>query len=268
VRGGAVLFALSLGMGAPLLAFGASAGKLLPRAGAWMEHVKNVFGLLLLGVAVWMLERIVPPAATLALWAGLFFLAAVFLGSLEPLKPDAGPGRRIAKGLGLMSLLYGAVLLVGAAAGGQSLWQPLAGVRAPAQGPAAASSAVREFQVIKTVADLERELQAAGAAGRNTLLDFYADWCVDCKRMERYTFPAPAVQAALADTVLLKADVTANDEADRELMNRFNIFGPPATLFFGPDGAERRPYRLLGFVPAERFATHIRSAQDGAGVPR
>jgi thiol:disulfide interchange protein DsbD len=262
LRGGAALFALSLGMGAPLLAFGASAGKLLPRAGAWMDHVKNLFGLLLLGVAVWMLERIVPPAATLALWAGLFFLAAVFLGSLEPLKPDAGPGRRIAKGLGLMSLLYGAVLLVGAAAGGQSLWQPLAGLRAPAQG-AVAATATREFRIIKTVADLERELQAAGAAGRNTLLDFYADWCVDCKRMERYTFPEPAVQAALADTLLLKADVTANDEADRELMNRFNIFGPPATLFFGPDGRERRPYRLLGFVPAERFAAHVRTAQDG-----
>jgi thiol:disulfide interchange protein DsbD len=265
VRGGAALFALSLGMGAPLLAFGASAGKLLPRAGAWMEHVKNLFGLLLLGVAVWMLERIVPPAATLALWAGLFFLAAVFLGSLEPLKPEAGPGRRIAKGLGLMSLLYGAVLLVGAAAGGQSMWQPLAGLRAPAQG-ATTAAAVREFRIIKTVADLERELQAAGAAGRTTLLDFYADWCVDCKRMERYTFPEPAVQAALGDTVLLKADVTANDAADRELMNRFNIFGPPATLFFAPDGNELRSYRLLGFVPAERFAQHVRTAQDSAGA--
>ncbi|NGP52247.1 protein-disulfide reductase DsbD, partial [Thioalkalivibrio sp. XN8] len=119
LRGGAVLFALSLGMGAPLLAFGASAGKLLPRAGAWMEQIKNLFGLLLLGVAVWMLERIVPPPVALALWAGLFFLAAIFLGGLEPLRPEAGPGRRIAKGLGLMALLYGAVLLVGAAAGGQ-----------------------------------------------------------------------------------------------------------------------------------------------------
>ncbi|NHA16145.1 protein-disulfide reductase DsbD [Thioalkalivibrio sp. XN279] len=264
VRGGAALFALSMGMGAPLLAFGASAGKILPRAGAWMVHVNNLFGLLLLAVAVWMLERIVPPAVTLALWAGLLLLAAVFLGAVEPLKPDAGPGRRIAKGLGLMSLLYGAVLLVGAAAGGQSPWQPLSGLRAPAQG-IAATATTREFKVIKTVADLERELRAAGAAGRTTLLDFYADWCVDCKRMERYTFPEPAVQAALGDTLLLKADVTANDDADRELMNRFNIFGPPATLFFGPDGDELRPYRLLGFVPAERFAQHVRTAQDSAG---
>ena len=265
VRGGAALFALSLGMGAPLLAFGASAGKLLPRAGAWMDHVKNLFGLLLLGVAVWMLERIVPPAATLALWAGLFFLAAVFLGALEPLKPDAGPGRRIAKGLGLMGLLYGGVLLVGAAAGGQSVWQPLAGLRAGAQGPAAVASE-SQFRMVKTVADLERELRAAGAAGRTAMLDFYADWCVDCKRMERYTFPAPAVQGALEEVVLLKADVTANDAADRELMNRFGIFGPPATLFFGADGEELRAFRLLGFVPAERFAAHVRDAQAAPGI--
>jgi thiol:disulfide interchange protein DsbD len=266
VRGGAALFALSLGMGAPLLAFGASAGKLLPRAGAWMEQIKNLFGLLLLGVAVWMLERIVPPPVALALWAGVFFLAAVFLGGLEPLRPEAGPGRRIGKGLGLMALLYGAVLLVGAAAGGQSLWQPLAGLRAPAAATAA-GTAQSEFRPVKTVADLERELAAAGSAGRTVMLDFYADWCVDCKRMERYTFPEPEVQAALDGTVLLKADVTANDAADRELMNRFGIFGPPAILFFGPDGAELRPYRLLGFVPAERFALHVGEARSAGGRP-
>jgi thiol:disulfide interchange protein DsbD len=264
LRGGATLFALSLGMGAPLLAFGASAGKLLPRAGTWMQHVNNLFGLLLLGVAVWMLERIVPPAAVLAMWAGLLFLAAVFLGALEPLAAGAGPGRRIAKGLGLMGLLYGGVLLVGAAAGGQSVWQPLSGLRASAPAPAAAAET--QFRMVKTVADLERELRAAGAAGRTAMLDFYADWCVDCKRMERYTFPAPAVQGALEGVVLLKADVTANDAADRELMNRFGIFGPPATLFFGADGEERRPFRLLGFVPAERFAAHVQSAQAASGV--
>ena len=262
-RGGAALFAMSLGMGVPLLAFGASAGKLLPKAGAWMETIKNVFGLLLLGVAVWMLERIMPPAAALALWAGLLFLVAVFLGGLDPLTATAGPGRRIAKGLGLMSLLYGAVLLVGAAAGGSSLWQPLSGLRAMTDaGPAATTT---EFRPVKTVADVERELRLADAAGRSVLLDFYADWCVDCKRMERYTFPEPVVQSALGDTVLLKADVTANDAADRELMNHFGIFGPPATLFFGPDGDELRAYRLLGFVPAERFAAHVREARDLAG---
>lgn len=264
VRGGLALFALSLGMGAPLLAFGASAGKLLPKAGAWMETIKNLFGLLLLGVAIWMLERIVPPAAVLALWAGLLFLAGVFLGALDPLAAGAGPGRRIAKGLGLMGLLYGAVLLVGAAAGGSSVWQPLAGIRGA--GPAAPSSAAAaEFRMVKSVADLERELRLAGAAGRTAMLDFYADWCVDCKRMERYTFPDAGVRAALDGKVLLKADVTANDAADRELMNRFDIYGPPAILFFDTSGDELRAYRLFGYLPAERFADHVRQARAARG---
>jgi thioredoxin:protein disulfide reductase len=260
LRGGAALFALSLGMGAPLLAFGASAGRLLPRAGAWMETIKNLFGLLLLGVAVWMLERIVPPAAALALWAGLFFLAAVFLGALEPLSAASGPGRRLAKGFGLMGLLYGAVLLVGAAAGGSSVWQPLAAFRAPASGTAPA--AALQFRAVKSVADVERELLQANAEGRTVMLDFYADWCVDCKRMERYTFPEQGVQSALAGKVLLKADVTANDADDRELMSRYGIFGPPAILFFDRGGAELRGHRLLGYVPAPRFAEHVRTARN------
>lgn len=263
LRGGAALFALSLGMGAPLLAFGASAGKLLPRAGPWMATIKNLFGILLLGVAIWMLERIVPPGAALAMWAGLFFLAAVFLGALEPLSVEAGPGRRMTKGLGLMGLLYGAVLLVGAAAGGSSLWQPLAGFGATGGG--GASQPTAEFRMVKSVADLEQELRRADAAGRTAMLDFYADWCVDCKRMERYTFPAAAVQAALAGKVLLKADVTANDATDRELMNRFGIYGPPAILFFGPGGEELRAHRLFGYMPAPRFAEHVRAAGAPAG---
>jgi thioredoxin:protein disulfide reductase len=262
VRGGAALFALSMGMGAPLLAFGASAGKLLPRAGAWMETIKHLFGILLLGVAVWMLERIVPPPVALAMWAALFFLAAIFLGALDPLSAASGSGRRIAKGLGMMGMLYGAVLLVGAAAGGGSLWQPLDGLRAGGAGVPAAASA--EFRMVKSVADLERELRQAGAAGRPVMLDFYADWCIDCKRMERYTFPQASVQAALDGKILLKADVTANDAADRELMNRFGIYGPPAILFFSPAGDELRAHRLLGYVPAQRFAEHVRDARSHA----
>lgn len=265
LRGGAALFALSLGMGAPLLAFGASAGRLLPRAGPWMGMIKNLFGILLLGVAVWMLERIVPPAAALALWAGLLFLAAIFLGALDPLSAESGPGRRLAKGLGLMGLLYGAVLLVGAAAGGGNVWQPLAGLRGA--GGTVQPATAAQFKPVKSVADLERELRLASVAGRGTLLDFYADWCVDCKRMERYTFPEPEVQAALEGSVLLKADVTANDALDRELMNRFGIFGPPATLFFGVAGEELRPYRLVGFVPPTSFAAHARQAWAGPGGP-
>jgi len=155
------------------------------------------------------------------------------------------------------------VLLVGAAAGGGSTWQPLAGLRAVSTG--ARPAAATEFRMVKSVVDLERELRQAGAAGRTVMLDFYADWCVDCKRMERYTFPEADVQAALDGKVLLKADVTANDADDRELMNRFGIYGPPAILFFGAGGNELRPYRLLGYVPAQRFAAHVREARNHAG---
>jgi thiol:disulfide interchange protein DsbD len=264
VRGGAALFALSLGMGAPLIAFGASAGRLLPKAGAWMNVIRNAFGVLLLGVAAWMLERIVPPAAALALWAGVFFLAAVFLGALDHVGEAAHPGRRMAKGLGLMAMLYGAVLLVGAAAGGGSLAQPLAGLGTRAADGASADTTV--FRRVKTVADVDDALLQASAAGRGVMLDFYADWCVDCKRMDKYTFSEPAVQAALQGAVLLKADVTANDAEDRVLMSRYGIYGPPATLFFGPDGQERAAFRLLGFVPAAEFAEHIREAWGPTGL--
>jgi thiol:disulfide interchange protein DsbD len=171
----------------------------------------------------------------------------------------------MAKGLGLMGLLYGAVLLVGAAAGGSSLWQPLAGFGASTTAGQPATVGAAEFRKVKTVADVERELRQANAAGRTVMLDFYADWCVDCKRMERYTFPAAGVRAALDGKVLLKADVTANDAADRELMNHFGVYGPPAILFFGTNGDELRAYRLFGYMPAQRFAEHVREARNHSG---
>jgi len=266
-RGGAALFALSIGMGTPLLAFGASAGKLLPKAGGWMTAVKNLFGVLLLGVAVWMLERIVPPPVALGLWGAVVILGAVFLGALDPLPPGAGPGRRLGKGAGLATLVYGAALVLGAAGGGNSLTQPLAGLFAGRGAAAVAETDAPRFTMIKSVADLDRELAAASAAGRGVLLDFYADWCVDCKRMEKYTFPAPEVRDALANMVLLKADVTANDAEDQALMNRFGIFGPPATLFFGTDTRELGSFRLVGFVPSGEFAGHVdRARQAGGGA--
>jgi thiol:disulfide interchange protein DsbD len=263
VRGGAALFSLSVGMGAPLLAFGASAGKLLPRAGPWMATVKNLFGVLLLAVAAWMLERIVPPAAGLALWGAVVLVGALFLGAMDPLPEGAGPGRRLGKAAGILVLLYGAALVLGAAGGGNSLTRPLAGLFAGGAGGGTVATGGPEFRIIKTVADLDREIAGASAAGRGVLLDFYADWCVDCKRMEKYTFPVPEVRQALGDTVLLKADVTANDADDRALMNRFGIFGPPATLFFGLDGKELGHLRLVGFVPPDEFAAHVARARAG-----
>lgn len=253
VTGGGALFALGLGMGAPLLLIGASAGQLLPRAGAWMEAIKKVFGVLLLAVAIWFLERILPGPVTLGLWAVLAICSAVYLGAFDALVP-ADPGwRRLSKGLGLAMLTYGVVLLVGASAGAEDPFSPL---RPLAQREAAATAEL-PFVAIKGVPGLDAEIARARAAGRPAMLDFYADWCIECKHLERQTFRHASVQAALSDVVLLRADVTANDAADRELLQRFQLFGPPAVLFFDQNGAELRAYRVLGFVGPADFATHL-----------
>ncbi|WP_133513112.1 protein-disulfide reductase DsbD [Candidatus Thiosymbion oneisti] len=254
--GGASLFALSLGMGAPLIAIGTSAGRLLPKAGAWMDVVKAVFGVALLAVAVLLLERILPPAATMALWGLLLICSGVYLGALQQLPPAANGWSKLWKGLGLCLLTYGVLMLVGTAAGGKDTVQPLRGL---GLGGGEASERQAVFKPIKSVANLERELAAAGGAGRPVMLDFYADWCVSCKELERYTFSDPTVVAELDRFVLLRADVTANDAQDRELMQgRFGLPGPPAVLFFDAQGQELRSYRVVGFKPAREFADHLR----------
>jgi thiol:disulfide interchange protein DsbD len=255
--GGLALFALSLGMGAPLIAIGTSAGKLLPRAGAWMDAVKAVFGVLLLAVAIWLVERVIPAAVAMALWALLLICSAVYMGALQQIPPGASGWTKLWKGLGLMLLVYGVLMLVGAAAGGKDTIQPLRGL---AVGGGAAQ-AHAEFRRIKTVDDLDREVAAAAAAGQPVLLDFYADWCVACKELERYTFSDPAVIKEMERFVLLQADVTANDEADKALLQgRFGLPGPPAIMIYDRTGQELRGYRLVGFKPAAEFAEHLRRA--------
>lgn len=259
VLGGVALFALSMGMGAPLIAIGTSAGKLLPRAGVWMDAVKAVFGVLLLGVAIMLLERILPAAVTMLLWGLLLICSAVYLGALGPLPDGASGWRKLWKGLGVFLLIYGALMVVGAAAGGKDTVQPLRGLAVGGAGGGGAGAEHVAFKRIKTVGDLDREL--AAAAGRPVMLDFYADWCASCKEMERYTFSDPTVIAEMGRFVLLQADVTANDGADQELMQgRFGIPGPPAMLFFDATGKELRNFRLVGFKPAAEFAEHLRRA--------
>ena len=255
-RGGAALFALSLGMGAPLLLVGASAGRLLPKAGAWMDAVKVAFGVMMLGIAVWMLGRILPGPATLALWAVVAFVAGYYLFTLGD-REASGGATIVRRGLAALAVVYGLLMLVGALSGRSNPLQPLAGFGAPQQTAAANQLA---FTRIKTVADLDRALESAKAAGRPVMLDFYADWCVSCKEMEHRTFTDPGVQAALARATLLQADVTANDEADQALLQRFGILGPPTIVFFGPDGAERTDYRVVGFKPADEFRAHVTKA--------
>ncbi len=257
VLGGVALFALSMGMGLPLIAIGTSAGKLLPRAGAWMDAVKAVFGVMMLGVAIWMLERILPAELTMLLWAMLLIVSAIYMGALETLKAEATGWTKLWKGSGIVLLVYGVILMLGVASGGQQVFQPLQGITASSS---ASQQQHLEFRQIKGIDGLNEALAQAKAENKSVMLDFYADWCVSCKEMENYTFSDPAVQAALKNTVLLQADVTPNDELDKELYKHFNIFGPPAIVFYDTQGNELKPYRVVGFMNAEKFTQHVNQA--------
>jgi thiol:disulfide interchange protein DsbD len=266
--GGVALFALSMGMGAPLLAIGTSAGKILPRAGDWMDIIKSVLGVLLLAVAIWMLERIIPAQVTMLLWAALLIISAIYMGALEPYGVDAIGWRKLWKGIGLVMLTYGVLLVIGAASGGRDMLQPLqafsvGGGKAGGTAVAAtAQTAHVEFRRVKGSGDLDRELATARSQGQTVMLDFYADWCISCKEMEKFTFSDAGVQKALAGVVLLQADVTANDDADKALLKRFGLIGPPSILFFGADGQERRNFRLVGFKKPADFKNHVERARS------
>ena len=259
VTGGAALFALSLGMGTPLLLIGASLGKLLPKAGRWMSIIKDIFGVLMLAVAAWIVEWTLPAPVSLVLWAALLIIPAVYMGALDSLPYTASGWQRLWKGIGFMMLLWGVLLIIGAAQGGKDLLQPLVFHATDKQ--MRASSAL-PFKRIKSLADLENELASASAANKTVMLDFYADWCVACKEMERFTFADSSVQHALAETILLQADVTAYDEQDKALLQYFELPGPPATLFFGADGKERRDYRVIGFLAAAEFRARVEEFKE------
>ena len=257
LRGGLALFAMSLGMGAPLLAVGAAQGKLLPKAGPWMVAIKGAFGFMMLGLAIWMLSRMLPGVVTMALWAALVFMAGVFMGGLTTLTTASGIAQKIGKGFGLLAILYGLVLFVGAMSGGSNPLKPLAKVNF---GGGVVEDRHLEFTRIKTVDDLDREIAAAVADGKSAMLDFYADWCVSCIEMEEYTFITPEVQAALSNTVVLQADVTKNDAEDQVLLKRFGVFGPPTIIFFGTNGRQLMGYEVVGFMKAGDFAEHVSNA--------
>ena len=261
VLGGIALFALSLGMGAPLIAIGTSAGKLLPRAGGWMDAVKAVFGVMLLAVAIWMLERILHPTATMLLWAALLIISAVYMKALEPLGSESSGWSKLWKGIGVMLLIIGSFELIGAAAGGHDYLQPLKGLSTGSGGSGSQSANQQHlvFKRIKTVDDLQRELASASSQGKPVMLDFYADWCLYCKDYEKYVFTDPRVQQALANAVLLQADVTANDDQDKALLKKVKVIAPPAILFFDKAGKEQNGYRVVGSMDADQFLDHLNS---------
>ncbi len=256
VLGGLALFAMGFGTGIPLLVVGTSAGKLLPKAGAWMSATKAVFGVLMLAVAIWMLERILPPVVTMTAWAVLCIISAIYLGAADALPHDASGWRRLWKGIGMVMLTYGVLLLIGVASGSRDVLRPLYKIAGPAAESPQKSQGVA-FQPIHSVAELDRQLEQANQRHKWVMLDFYADWCISCKEMEYYTFSDPKVRTVLTDMILLQADVTENSAADQVLLKRFDLIGPPATLFFGPDALERHSFRLVGFVDADSFLGHL-----------
>ncbi|HWI12384.1 MAG TPA: protein-disulfide reductase DsbD [Burkholderiaceae bacterium] len=252
--GGTALFSLAAGMSVPLLLMGASAGALLPRAGGWMDDVKRFFGLMLLGVALWTVQSVLAAPLVLALWGALAIGAAVMLASRRDGR-HSGWTRSLWRRAAAALLLVGGLLqLVGAASGGSNPLQPLAHLRAGAE---AAAQHGPVFTTVRSSADLDAALRGAG---RPVMLDFYADWCVSCKEMERFTFVDPAVQKKMSGALLLRADVTANNADDRELLKRFQLFGPPGTIFFDASGRELPAARIAGFQDSARFLQTLQTA--------
>jgi thiol:disulfide interchange protein DsbD len=256
VLGGSALFAMALGMGVPLLAVGASAGALLPKAGPWMETVKRFFGTLLLGVAIYLVSPFLSVPVQMFLWAALLTVTAVYLRVIDPLPANAHGFQRFCKGLGVIALIAGVAYLIGAFSGGRDILQPLSGLRVTESAVTGPSGT--PFQRVKSQAELDARI--AAAAGRPVMLDFYADWCISCKEMERFTFGDERVKARFREMVLLQADVTANNADDAALLKGFRLFGPPGIIFFDRSGREIQGLRVIGFQPADRFLVTLDAA--------
>jgi len=249
---------MALGMGVPLLLLGVSAGALLPRSGAWMESIKQFFGVLLLAVAIWLISPVISEVVHMLLWAALLIISAIYLHALDPLPVQANGFQKLFKGVGVISLLTGVAILIGVLSGSRDVLQPLSSFNFAAGGAGSALTESREnrglpFQKIKTVAELDAFIQQSH--GRHVMIDFYADWCVSCKEMERFTFSDPKIQARLRDVALVKIDVTEGSQDDTELLKRFNLFGPPGLLFFDRQGQEIPGIRIIGYLNKDDFLT-------------
>lgn len=247
--GGAALFVMALGMGAPLLLVGAFSRSLLPKSGPWMEGVKKFFGVIMLATALWLVSPVIPLWLQMLGWALLMVIPAIYLHALDPLPSHAHGWQRLGKGLGVILLLVGAAMLMGMLGGAKDPLQPLGFLRAGI----AAETPVTTFERVASIERLDARLAEAKSTGKPVMLDFYADWCVSCKEMERFTFADPQVAARMKQFVLLKADVTANNPADIALLKRFGLFGPPGIIFFDASGREQGDLRVVGFQPAEKF---------------
>jgi thiol:disulfide interchange protein DsbD len=251
--GGLALFVMALGMGVPLLLIGTSAGALLPKAGAWMESVKQFFGVMLLALAIWIIQPLLPISVQMILWAALLIFSAIYLRALDALPHNSSGWQKLLKGVGLFALLLGVAYLIGGLSGAHDILRPLGNIgRAEAQ-----TSTTLQFSRIKDMADLDQRIARTRSNGLDkgqiVMLDFYADWCISCKEMERFTFSDDSVKAKLKPVLLLQADVTANSEADQALLKRYGLFGPPGILFFDANGNEIADFRVTGYQDATQF---------------
>ena len=254
--GGAALFVMALGMGVPLLLVGAFSRTLLPKSGPWMEGIKKFFGVIMLATALWLVSPVIPLWTQMLGWALLMVVPAIYLHALDPLPPHAQGWQRLGKGLGVILLVGGSAMLIGMLGGARDPLQPLGFLR----GASATVSPAPTFERVASVDALDLRLAAAKTAGKPVMLDFYADWCVSCKEMERFTFADPQVAARLQQMILLQADVTANSDADKALLKRFGLFGPPGIIFFEAGGRELADLRVVGFQSAQQFLPTLERA--------
>ena len=261
LRGGTALFVMSIGMGTPLLIIGTSAGKLLPKAGEWMTTVKNMFGFMMVGLSIYMLSRIIDSTLTLALWGILALMIGVSIGGLSSLGLNSNYKSKVKKTIGIAIIVYGVALLLGSFSGNNNPYQPLANIKFI--NDQANIKKHLDFKRIKSIDDLNMEINLAASENKSVMLDFYADWCVSCKEMETYTFTNKKVQDALSNTILIQADVTLNDLIDQNLLKKLDVFGPPTIIFYDQRGRRQIGYEVVGYMNADNFSEHVKEALQG-----